>query len=276
MITRSMADPVRYATMTTGQIREAFLIDGLCIPGELHQIYIDLDGAVVGMVIPLLNPISLTADETLRAKSFVERRELGVLNIGAGGMIHVGPRELPSRQSRLPICRARRKRDCIRINRSRFSGCLLSSAILPTGSYPTALVRKAEASPVELGSAETCNRRTVCKYIHLEGTQSCQLVMGVTHLHSGSAWNTMPAHTHVRRSEIYMYFNLAKEGRIFHLMGPPEETRHIVMKNRDIVVSPGWSIHAGVGTQAYSFCWGMGGENQDYGDMDPVSLESVR
>ena len=271
-----MADPVRYSTMTTGQIREAFLIDALCIPGELHQIYIDLDRAVVGMAVPLRNPISLTADETLRAKSFVERRELGVLNIGAGGMIHVGPENYPLDNL-----------DCLYVGRGTKeiafestdpdSPAVFYLLSYPAHcSYPTALVRKAEASPVELGSAETCNRRTVCKYIHLEGTQSCQLVMGVTHLHSGSAWNTMPAHTHVRRSEIYMYFNLAEEGRIFHLVGPPEETRHIVMKNRDIVVSPGWSIHAGVGTQAYSFCWGMGGENQDYGDMDPVPLESVR
>ena len=276
MITRSMADPVRYSTMTTEQIREAFLIDALCIPGELHQIYIDLDRAVVGMAIPLRNSISLTADETLLAKSFVERRELGILNIGAGGTIHVG-----SENYRLDNL------DCLYVGRGTKEIAFESTDpdspavfYLPSYpahcSYPTSLVRKAEASPVELGSAETCNRRTVCKYIHLEGTQSCQLVMGVTHLHSGSAWNTMPAHTHARRSEIYMYFNLAEEGRIFHLMGPPQETRHIVMKNRDIVVSPGWSIHAGVGTQAYSFCWGMGGENQDYGDMDPVPLESVR
>ena len=276
MITRSMADPVRYSTMTTRQIREAFLIDALSTAGELHQIYIDLDRAVVGMAIPLRNSISLIADETLRAKSFVERRELGVLNIGASGMIHVGPENYPLDNL-----------DCLYIGRGA-KGIAFESTdpnspavfyllSYPAHcSYPTALVRKTEASPVELGSAETCNRRTVCKYIHLEGTQSCQLVMGVTHLHSGSAWNTMPAHTHMRRSEIYMYFNLAEEGRIFHLMGPPEETRHIVMKNRDVVISPGWSIHAGVGTQAYSFCWGMGGENQDYGDMDPVPLESVR
>ncbi len=120
-------------------------------------------------------------------------------------------------------------------------------------SYPTALVRREQASPAELGSVETCNRRTVCKYIHLEGAKSCQLVMGVTHLHPGSAWNTMPAHTHMRRSELYMYFNLGADARIFHLMGPPSETRHIVMKDREVVVSPGWSIHAGVGTEAYSF-----------------------
>jgi 4-deoxy-L-threo-5-hexosulose-uronate ketol-isomerase len=143
-------------------------------------------------------------------------------------------------------------------------------------NYPTKLIRKSEASPTELGSVETCNRRTVCKYIYLDGAKSCQLVMGVTHLQSGSAWNTMPAHTHMRRSEIYMYFNLRENARVFHLMGPAGETRHIVMKDREAVVSPGWSIHAGVGTEAYSFCWGMGGENQDYADMDPAPLSTLR
>ena len=142
-------------------------------------------------------------------------------------------------------------------------------------SYPVALVKKADASPTQLGSAETCNLRTVCKYIHLEGARSCQLVMGVTHLQAGSPWNTMPPHTHMRRSEIYMYFNVAADARVFHMMGPPQETRHLVLANRDIVISPGWSIHAGVGTRAYSFCWGMGGENQDYADMDAAPLTTL-
>jgi len=276
MKTRSMADPVRYPAMTTAEIREGFLIDTLYRPGELHQVYVDLDRAVVGMAAPLRDPIALIADEALRAKSFTERRELGVLNIAADGVIHLGSESYPLANL-----------DCLYIGRGAKeiafesadpdSPALFYLLSYPAHcSYPTALVRKGEASPVELGSTETCNRRTVCKYIHLEGTQSCQLVMGVTHLHSGSAWNTMPAHTHMRRSEIYMYFNLSEEARVFHLMGPAEETRHIVMKNRDVVVSPGWSIHAGIGTQAYSFCWGMGGENQDYGDMDPAPLESLR
>ena len=143
-------------------------------------------------------------------------------------------------------------------------------------SYPVALVRKEDANPTTIGTPETINHRTICKYIHLQGAKSCQLVMGVTHLHSGSAWNTMPPHTHMRRSEIYMYFNLPAKARVFHLMGPADETRHIVMANKEVVVSPGWSIHAGVGTEAYSFCWGMGGENQDYADMDPVPVETLR
>jgi len=271
-----MADAVRYPTMTTAQIREAFLIDALCKPGELHQVYVDLDRAVVGMAVPLRRPIALIADETLRAKCFTERRELGVLNIAGRGVIQADSESYPlDNLDCLYIGRGTKEIEFESTNPD--SPAVFYLLSYPAHcSYPTTLVHKEEASPVELGSAKTCNHRTVCKYIHLDGAKSCQLVMGVTHLHPGSAWNTMPAHTHMRRSEIYMYFNLAGEARVFHLMGPPEETRHIVMKNRDVVVSPGWSIHAGIGTQAYSFCWGMGGENQDYGDMDPVPLESVR
>jgi 4-deoxy-L-threo-5-hexosulose-uronate ketol-isomerase len=276
MRTQSMADPVRYPTMTTAQIREAFLIDALFRPGELHQVHVDLDRAVVGMAAPLRSPIGLIADETLRARSFTERRELGVLNITTDGVIHVGSES-----------HVLASLDCLYIGQGAKeitfestnpdSPAVFYLLSYPAHcSYPTTLVRKADASLVELGSAEMCNRRTVCKYIHLDGARSCQLVMGVTHLHSGSAWNTMPPHTHRRRSEIYMYFNLPEQARVVHLMGFAEETRHVVIKDREIVVSPGWSIHAGVGTQAYSFCWGMGGENQDYGDMDPAPIETLR
>jgi 4-deoxy-L-threo-5-hexosulose-uronate ketol-isomerase len=228
------------------------------------------------MAAPLAAPVTLVAGEMLRANFFMERRELGALNIGGGGLIHVDGQKY-----------ALENLDCLYIGRGGKEIVFESTDTAAPAvfyllsypahaTYPTTLVRKDQASPVELGSADTCNRRTIHKYIYLEGARSCQLVMGVTHLHPGSAWNTMPAHTHMRRSEIYMYFNLAEEARVFHLMGPPEETRHLVMKNREVVVSPGWSIHAGVGTQAYSFCWGMGGENQDYGDMDPAPLSSLR
>jgi 4-deoxy-L-threo-5-hexosulose-uronate ketol-isomerase len=276
MKTYLMADPVRYRTMTTAQIRETFLIDALYEPGALHQAYIDLDRAVVGMAAPLGNPIALFADDALRAEYFTERRELGVLNIGGDARIHVDGTN-----------HSLEKLDCLYIGRGSREIAFESAApespaifyllSYPAhAGYPTTLVRRDEVSSVELGSAEACNRRTVCKYIYLDGAQSCQLVMGVTHLHPGSAWNTMPPHTHMRRSEIYMYFNLGEDARIFHLMGPADETRHVVMKNHEVVVSPGWSLHAGMGTQAYSFCWGMGGENQDYGDMDPVPIKHLR
>lgn len=271
-----MADPLRYPAMATAQIRETFLLDGLYVPGEVSQAYVDLDRAVVGIAAPLTAPIALAADEMLRASYFLERRELGALNIGGKGLILADGKRYVLENL-----------DCLYIGRGAKeitfeSADAASPAVFYLLSYPAhathpiTLVRKDQANPVELGSADTCNRRTIHKYIYLDGAQSCQLVMGVTHLHPGSVWNTMPAHTHMRRSEIYMYFNLAEDARVFHLMGPAEETRHIVMKNREVVVSPGWSIHAGVGTQAYSFCWGMGGENQDYGDMDPAPLNTLR
>lgn len=276
MKTYLMADPVRYPRMTSEEIRETFLIEELYVPGELRLAYVDLDRAVAGMAAPVDGPISLPSDPALRANYFTERRELGALNIGGGGMIHVNGESYGLDNL-----------DCLYIGRgneqvsftSNDSGSPAVFYLLSYPAhavYPTKLVHKAEANPTELGSAETCNHRTVYKYIFLDGARSCQLVMGVTHLKPGSVWNTMPAHTHMRRSEIYMYFNLADDARVFHMMGPADETRHVVMKNREVVVSPGWSIHSGVATRAYSFCWGMGGENQDYADMDPVPVESLR
>lgn len=276
MKTHLIADPIRYPTMTTAQIRDAFLLDKLYEPGAIHLAYVDLDRAVVGMAAPLSAPIMLSADPALRATYFTERRELGALNIGGPGRVQVDDAtHALDNLDCLYIGRGAQKISFESIDPANPAVFYLLSYPAHT-TYPTTLVHKDDANPVELGSLETCNRRTICKYIHLEGAKSCQLVMGVTHLHPGSAWNTMPAHTHMRRSEIYMYFNLGENARVFHLMGSPDETRHIVIKDREVVVSPGWSIHSGAGTQAYSFCWGMGGENQDYADMDPAPLDSLR
>jgi 4-deoxy-L-threo-5-hexosulose-uronate ketol-isomerase len=271
-----LADPARYPHMTTAQLRETFLLDSLYEPGSLRLAYVDLDRTVVGIAAPASGPISLPTDPDLRAQYFTERRELGALNVGGTGCIKVNGK-----------CQTLENLDCLYIGRGNAeisfeSTNPASPAIFYLLSYPAhtaypvALVRKDEASPTVVGSAETCNLRTVSKYIYLGGVQSCQLVMGVTHLHAGSVWNTMPPHTHMRRSEVYLYFNLAQEAVVFHLMGPPEETRHILMNSLQAVISPGWSIHAGVGTRAYSFCWGMGGENQDYGDMDVASIPALR
>lgn len=276
MKTYLMADPVRYPTMTTSQLRDTFLIDDLYEPGQVRYCYVDLDRAVIGMAAPVDSSILLPTDEALKASYFLERRELGVLNIGGSGTAVVDGTSYSLGNL-----------DCLYVGRgSKAVSFQSDDPSVPSvfyllsypahAAYPTTLVRKEDASPVEVGSAETCNLRTIYKYIHLGGAKSCQVVMGVTHLHSGSAWNTMPAHTHMRRSEIYMYFNLAEDARVFHLMGPPDETRHLVIKDREIAVSPGWSIHAGAGTRAYSFCWGMGGENQDYGDMDAVPIKDLR
>lgn len=276
MKTYLMADPVRYPRMTTEELRSSFLISGLSEPGTIQLAYVDLDRTVVGMASPEKKDLPLPTDPALRAAYFTERRELGILNIGGEGAVRVGT----TRYAMKPLA-------CLYVGRDNpevvfESGSESAPAVFyllsyPAHSrYPTTLIQKEQASPTEVGSEEKCNRRTVTKYIHLEGARSCQLVMGVTHLHTGNAWNTMPPHTHMRRSEVYMYFHLAEGARVFHMMGPQEETRHILMKDRDVVVSPGWSIHAGVGTEAYSFCWGMGGENQDYADMDPVTITDIR
>jgi 4-deoxy-L-threo-5-hexosulose-uronate ketol-isomerase len=276
MKTVLMADPVRYPRMTTDELRETFLLGALYEPGKIHLNYVDLDRSVVGFAAPLDAAIALLTDADLRASYFTERRELGVLNIGGTGTVTVDGKSYTLENV-----------DCLYIGRGSKEVSFASSdksapavyyllSYPAHAEYPVTLVKKADASPTELGTVETCNKRTICKYIHLQGARSSQLVMGVTHLAPGSNWNTMPPHTHMRRSEVYMYFNVAPDARVMHFMGPPAETRHIVMADKDVAVSPGWSIHAGVGTRAYSFCWGMGGENQDYADMDPAPVDTLR
>lgn len=275
MKTSLTPDSVRYRTMTSRELRESFLFDSLCSSGEIRLAYIDVDRAIIGMASPANSPLTLPCPADLRAKFFLERRELGALNVGGPGVIRADGNVFEL----APL-------DCLYLGRGtseiEFSSSdpsnpavfyLLSYPAHVT--YPVTLVRQADATPTELGSAQNANRRIICKYIHHKGAKSCQLVMGVTHLQEGSVWNTMPPHTHQRRSEIYMYFNVPENDRVFHFMGSPDDTRHLLVSDRGVVVSPGWSIHAGAGTHAYSFCWGMGGENQDYSDMDALGVSQL-
>jgi 4-deoxy-L-threo-5-hexosulose-uronate ketol-isomerase len=280
MKTILMADPVRYPRMTTEELRETFLLDALHEPGKIHLDYVDLDRSVAGFASPLGTeidaPLALPTYPELRAAYFTERRELGALNVGGPGVIKVQGKSYDLENLDV-LYIGRGNAEVSFASKDKNAPAIFYLLSYPAHAvFPVALVRKEEANPTELGTLETCNKRTIFKYIHLEGARSCQLVMGVTHLASGSNWNTMPPHTHMRRSEIYMYFNVAADARVMHFMGPPAETRHIVVADKGIVVSPGWSIHAGVGTRAYSFCWGMGGENQDYADMDPAPVQSLR
>jgi 4-deoxy-L-threo-5-hexosulose-uronate ketol-isomerase len=271
-----MADAVRFPTMTTSELRDTFLVKGLHQPQDLSMCYVDLDRTIIGMASPINVSVPLANETMLRSEYFLERRELGALNIGGKGQIRVDGQVYPM-DSLDCLYIGRGSRDVIfeSLDTNAPAAFYLLSYPAHT-AWPTTLIRKQEVTPVMLGSVETANRRSICKYIHLEGARSCQLVMGVTHLEKGSVWNTMPAHTHMRRSEVYMYFSLAPEARVFHLMGQPHETRHLFVEDREAVISPGWSIHAGAGSQAYSFCWGMGGENQDYADMDPAPLITLR
>jgi len=271
-----MADPVRYARMTTEELRSTFLLEGMFTPGRIELAYVDLDRTVVGGAVPTSGALTLETQPELRAEYFLERREIGVFNVGGSGTVTVDGKSFDLE-----------KMDTLYVGRGSKSVTFASkSAEKPAyfyllsypahKEYPTTLVKFAEITPVELGSLETCNKRKIYKAIHLQGARSSQLVMGFTLLETGSNWNTMPPHTHMRRSEVYFYFDVEPEQRVVHLMGPPDATSHIVIGDKEVVVSPGWSIHAGVGTKAYGFCWGMGGENQDYADMDPVGIKDLR
>jgi 4-deoxy-L-threo-5-hexosulose-uronate ketol-isomerase len=271
-----MADPVRYKRMTTEELRETFLVEDLFKPGTVELVYADLDRTVIGSAVPLATPLTLETQPELRATYFTERRELGVLNVGGKGSVEVEGTKY-----------SLDKLDCLYVGRGNPKVVFSSDdAANPAqfyllsypahAVYPTTLAKKEDADVVHLGSLETCNKRTIYRLIHLNGVKSCQLVMGFTQLAEGSNWNTMPPHTHNRRSEVYFYFDLGEQDRVMHLMGPGDETRHLVMADKQVVLSPGWSIHAGVGTRAYTFCWGMGGENQVYDDMDPVPVTSLK
>jgi 4-deoxy-L-threo-5-hexosulose-uronate ketol-isomerase len=270
-----MADPVRYARMTSEELRATFLLEGMFKPGAIEYAYVDLDRTVIGSAVPTAL-LTLETQPELRAEYFLERRELGVLNVGGAGSVVVDG-----------VTFDLDKLDCLYVGRGSKSVTFVSkSAAAPASFYllsypahtehPTKMVKFADLKGVELGSAETCNKRTIFKAIHRDGIKSCQLVMGFTLLATGSNWNTMPAHTHMRRSEVYFYFDIEPDQRVMHLMGPPDATSHLIMADKQVVVSPGWSIHAGVGTKSYGFCWGMGGENQDYADMDLVAIRDLK
>lgn len=231
---------------------------------------------IVGAACPVYKRIELENYSNLRAEYFLERREIGIINVAGDGEVTVDGEiyEL-------------KKLDCLYVGKGIKSVSFSSKSseqpavfyILSAPAhvnYPTALMTNAEAAKVHTGDASTANKRTINKYIHLDGIKSCQLVMGLTILHEGSIWNTMPPHTHDRRMETYFYFDLPAGQKVFHYMGQGDETRHITVDNYEAVVSPPWSIHAGSGTASYSFIWGMAGENLDYTDMDAIVINDIR
>jgi 4-deoxy-L-threo-5-hexosulose-uronate ketol-isomerase len=253
-------------------LRRAFLLEDLFAPGELRLIPTDADRLAAGAVVPDRS-IALPPVREFGTAYFLERRELGVFNIGARGVVHVGGESF-----------ILERHECLYIGMGeaevRFEPAgsplpefyLLSSPA--HAKYPTRKATKAEAQAATIGDPLTASRRTIYRYIHAEGVRSCQLVMGMTELEPGSIWNTMPPHTHTRRSEIYLYDGLGS-GALFHFLGEPEATRHIVVRDREAVVSPPWSIHMGAGTQSYRFIWGMAGENQTFEDMDAAPLNRL-
>lgn len=264
-----------YKRMTTQELREAFLVD-LFEAGKLNLLYCEVERAIVGAAVPTIGSLMLEAGKELAADCFCQRREVGVLNVGGNGTVKVdGAAYAMESLDGLYIGRGSKEITFASDSAAEPARFYLISYPAHT-DYPTALAKKADANAIELGTLEDSNKRMIYQYIHENGIQSCQLVMGFTALEPGCVWNTMPCHTHERRTEVYMYFGLDESSKVFHMMGPADETRHVTVSNEQAVISPMWSIHSGCGTKAYTFCWGMGGENQRFDDMDHITIRDLK
>ena len=283
---RTAVSPRDVKTYTTQRLREEFLIQGLFVPGEIKLVYSHIDRIITGSATPAESALELTAGDELRAKYFCERRELGVINIGGKGTITVdGKVYTVDYKEGMYIGMGTQKIVFESADASNPAKFYLNSApahrtcptvlIKPEGTPEEGVVIVKDENKVELGSLELSNHRTICKYILPGQVESCQLEMGMTKLEPGSVWNTMPCHTHDRRMEVYLYFDIPEDAFVMHYMGEPQETRHIVMRNEEAVISPSWSIHSGSGSQAYTFIWGMVGENQDFDDMDGIANQDI-
>ncbi len=273
---RSAANPKDVKHYDTSRLREEFLIDDLFTADEIKLVYSHIDRIIIGSAVPVQDGLTLSSGEALHTASFLDRRELGVINIGGEGVITVDGQAYTLRnRDGMYIGMGVKEVRFASVDAAKPAQFYLNSAPAHR-SYPTVVIRPEDCQKVELGSLEESNHRTICKYILPGQVESCQLVMGMTSLKPGSVWNTMPCHTHDRRMEVYLYFDVPENGLVFHYMGEPTETRHIVMRDRQAVISPSWSIHSASGTRAYTFIWGMVGENQAFDDMDAVRMETLR
>lgn len=267
--------PKEVRTMTSDQLREQFLASDLVKADQINLVYTIYERMILGCANPVTKAIRLETYDALKSTFFLERRELGIINVGGKGSVEADGQVF-----------AMEKLSCLYLGKGTRSVTFSAEKpedpaiffLLSTpahSTFPNTLFLKEQALPVEMGEATKANQRTIYKYIHRDGILSAQLVMGLTVLKPGSVWNTMPAHTHLRRSEVYFYFDMAEDTNVIHLMGLPEETRHLVVRNNQATISPPWSIHSGAGTASYSFIWAMGGENQDFTDMDFVAMEKL-
>jgi 4-deoxy-L-threo-5-hexosulose-uronate ketol-isomerase len=260
----------------TEELRNRFLVEKIFIPGELTLAYTHVDRVIFGGACPTGSRLELTGGKELGTERFLDRRELGVINIGAPGraIIDGASTEL-AKGDGLYVGMGAKSVGFESVDPANPAKLYLVSAPAHQ-SYPTVKIEQAKANPRKLGAPESCNVRTIYQYVHPAVCKSCQLVMGMTVLEPGSIWNTWPCHTHERRMEVYLYFGMDEKSRVFHMHGRPDETRHIVMANEDAVISPSWSIHSGVGTGSYTFIWAMAGENQNFDDMDNLAPADIR
>ena len=278
MDTRQAIHPAHAKSLDTAALRREFLIPEVFRPGELTMTYSQIDRIVVGGIMPTERPVGLPQGigKTYGVEFFLQRREMGLINIGGPARITVDGAAI-ALDTREALYIGMGARDLAFESRDPARPAKLYYNSAPAHRpLPTRRLTLADAQSVRLGEQTSGNRRTIHKFLVPEVIETCQLCMGMTQLEEGSLWNTMPCHTHARRMEVYLYFNIDPDATVFHLMGEPQETRHIVVRNEQAVISPSWSIHSGVGTRAYTFIWGMVGENQTFDDMDHVAVADLR
>ncbi|HMP83051.1 MAG TPA: 5-dehydro-4-deoxy-D-glucuronate isomerase [Verrucomicrobiota bacterium] len=269
-----MPRPQDANTMSTQELRETFHISGLFRPGDLTGHFTDLDRLVVGGIVPI-KPIELPNHKETGRAFFLERRELGAINIGGPGIVHADGKSFSLDRLDCVYLPMNTKQVVFESKETSNPAKYYFLSCPAHGAFPATMMKSTDASPVALGAQSTANKRTIYKFIHQGGIQSCQLVMGFTALDEGSVWNSFPPHTHWRRTEIYFYFDLGDK-ILSHFLGEPQQTRHLFLHNEEVALSPNWSIHCGCGTGNYKFIWGMAGENQVFDDMDAVKPLDLR
>ena len=274
---RYPSHPAKVQRFNTDELREEFLIEKLFIDGLITLVYTHIDRVIIGGAVPLSAPLQLPDNmPELGTTFFLERREMGIVNIGGPGTVTVDGEVFP--MQKLDGLYVGRGSEVVQFasDAASASAHFYFMCVPAHTTLPTTHIAISDAEPLELGSISNSNERTIYKFIHPDGVKSCQLTLGVTLLKPNNMWNTMPAHTHSRRSEVYCYFDLEGDNVVFHLMGEPNATRHLVMRNEQAVISPSWSIHAGMGTSSYAFIWAMAGENQTFTDMDTIAMPDLR
>ncbi|HIF9542727.1 TPA: 5-dehydro-4-deoxy-D-glucuronate isomerase [Photobacterium damselae] len=262
--------------LDTAGLREQFLIEDLFQAGQINLTYSHIDRIIVGAAVPTETAIAFEGGKEIGVDFFLQRRELGVINIGEPGLVVVDSQtyEIGAREA-IYVGMGAQDIRFESVSAEQPARFYLNCAPAHH-AYPTRKITREDAAPETLGNQENCNVRTIYKYLHPAVLPTCQLLMGMTELAPGSLWNTMPCHTHERRMEVYLYFDMNQDNVVFHYMGEPQETRHLVVRNEQAVISPSWSIHSGVGTAAYTFIWGMVGENQTFHDMDHVAMSDLK
>jgi len=277
MEVRYSPDKDGFNKLTTNELRKSFLIESLFVKNKIPMVYSDVDRSITGSVVPAGKTLKLTASKKeMAADYFAQRREIGIINIGGKGTITVDKKSYNMNNIDALYIGQGSKNISFKSANSKKPAMFYFVSYPAHTSYPTKQVKLEDAESVNMGSVKDSNKRTIHKYILPGKVETCQLVMGLTMLDEGSVWNTMPAHTHQRRSEVYMYFGLRKDSVVVHILGEAEETRHIIMRDKQAVLSTSWSMHAGAGTQNYSFIWAMGGENQAFDDMDWIPMEKLK